>query len=312
MASTENVIENYYDKEVPSSDRPTVSETSAKRNLSEDSSAHGNSPKRVDYDSDCGTELPEGTPVWAASLFRAINGVKEEVATKFDDLTTKFNAYKSDTDAQFCAINNKIDSMKSEYEKKIAELTESVTFVTNKYDEQMATNTELADKISELVRTQDYASNKSKEQVYNLECAIEAQEQYSRRNCLLLHGVTETKGENTDALVMKNIKDRLGITLQNSDLDRSHRIGAPRIDNKARPIIIKFNRYNSRAAVYGTKKKLKGTSLLLTESLTRRRTEVLNASKKRFGIRNVWTFNGEIFTKLNGKMVNVRSIPPTA
>ena len=243
------------------------------------------------------------------SLLRAIEGVKEEVAAKLEDLTLVFDEYKSDKNAHFCAINTTIESMKSSYDKKIADLTESVTFVTNKYDEQIAMNTELGDKISELVRSQDYAANKSNETVYNLEGAIEAQEQYSRRNCLLFHGVGETKDEETDALVIKNVKERLGITLQNSDLDRSHRLGAPRMDKRARPIIVKFNRYNTRAAVYGSKKKLKGTTLLLTESLTRRRMEVLNASKRRFGIRNVWTNNGEIFTKQNGKIVNVRFIP---
>ena len=173
MASHGNVIENYYDKQVPLPADST--ETSAKRNLSEGSSAQGNSPKRVVFDAESeAIDLPEGSPVWVASLLRAIEGVKEEVAAKLEDLTLVFDEYKSDTNAHFCAINTTIESMKSSYDKKIADLTESVTFVTNKYDEQIAMNTELGDKISELVRSQDYAANKSNETVYNLEGAIEA------------------------------------------------------------------------------------------------------------------------------------------
>lgn len=284
-------------------------EQSTKRNLSEGSATIENSPKRIDHDANDGAvSLPDDAPGWVAGLLRAIDGVKEEVNAKLEHLSAKFDAHITETNTKISAINSAVDTMKCEYDSKITELTESVSFITTKYDEQLKTNSELSDKITELVRSQEYHFQKLNRDVYAQGGALEGQEQYSRRNCLLFHGVAETEGENTDQRVLSTIKEHLGITLQAHDLDRTHRLGAPRSDKRARPIIAKFNRYNVRASVYAAKKKMKGTNLLVTESLTRRRVEVLNASRKRFGSRNVWTFDGEIFTKRDGKTVNVRSI----
>ena len=55
--------------------------------------------------------------------------------------------------------------------------------------------------------------------------------------------------------------------------------------------------YNPRAAVFAAKKKLKGTKLLITKSLTRRRVTVLNESIRKYGSRKVWTMDGEIYMK---------------
>ena len=42
-----------------------------------------------------------------------------------------------------------------------------------------------------------------------LENVADRQEQYSRRNCLLIHGIAETQDENTDQIVMNLVKDKL-------------------------------------------------------------------------------------------------------
>ena len=42
---------------------------------------------------------------------------------------------------------------------------------------------------------------------------MDRQEQYSRGNCLLIHGITEGNQENTDALVLKIFKEKLDIEL---------------------------------------------------------------------------------------------------
>ena len=38
---------------------------------------------------------------------------------------------------------------------------------------------------------------------------MDRQEQYSRRNCLLIHGIKEERNENTDDIVVKFIQDDL-------------------------------------------------------------------------------------------------------
>ena len=44
---------------------------------------------------------------------------------------------------------------------------------------------------------------KMNEKIEKLERIVDRQEQYSRRNCLLLHGIAEDELENTDELILE-------------------------------------------------------------------------------------------------------------
>ena len=50
------------------------------------------------------------------------------------------------------------------------------------------------------------------------------QEQYSRRNCLLLHGVPTKPDENTDVVIKDFFWKELQIEVYDEDIDRSHRL----------------------------------------------------------------------------------------
>ena len=78
-------------------------------------------------------------------------------------------------------------------------------------------------------------------------------EQYSRRNCLLIHGLPESKNENTDLLAMEVIETKMDIKITDNDIDRTHRIRKTKNNGKPRPVIIKFVRYNDRKKVFFTK-----------------------------------------------------------
>ena len=88
--------------------------------------------------------------------------------------------------------------------------------------------------------------------------SLDRQQQYSRRNCILIHGTSEQKGEDTDEQALKIIREELGETAEKSDLDRTHRIGAfKEYKNKCRPITVKFSKYNVRDKAFKNKKNLK-------------------------------------------------------
>ena len=53
---------------------------------------------------------------------------------------------------------------------------------------------------------------------------MDRQEQYSRRNCILIHGVKEEQNEDTDNVVVKLIKDNLEEDVDLTEFGRSHRI----------------------------------------------------------------------------------------
>ena len=79
-----------------------------------------------------------------------------------------------------------------------------------------------------------------------------------RKNWLLIHGLPESKNENTDELVIVTIKEKMWKEIEKDEIDRSHRLGAPKNNGKSRPIIKKFVRYNTRCRIFKNKKKWRG------------------------------------------------------
>ena len=65
------------------------------------------------------------------------------------------------------------------------------------------------------------------QRVDKLELVADDSEQHSRRNSTRITGISENKDENTDDIVLKLASD-LSVYLNPADIDRSHRVGAPR------------------------------------------------------------------------------------
>ena len=84
------------------------------------------------------------------------------------------------------------------------------------------------------------------QRIDKLENLVDRQEQYSRRNCLLVHGIAETKDENTDDLFLKRMNERLEVDVTENETDRPHRIGRKKDGQRPRPSIVKVARYNTR------------------------------------------------------------------
>ena len=80
--------------------------------------------------------------------------------------------------------------------------------------------------------------------VEKLEKLQDQQEQYSRRNCLLVHGIAEEKEEITDEVIINTLK-KLDLNIKVRDIERMHRIGEPKkTRGKTCPFIVKFVRNN--------------------------------------------------------------------
>ena len=153
----------------------------------------------------------------------------------------------------------------SKGEQSLADLSKSVKFITDKFDKyekEREEKNEIIKKVNEKVSA---LTERSKV----LEESNDQQEQYSRRNCLLIHGVEENSNEDTDKLVLNIISNDLEIDLTEIAIDRTHRTGDPKKKKKkVLPIIVKFDRYYYRKQVFSKKKHLKGKSISITESLT--------------------------------------------
>ena len=89
-----------------------------------------------------------------------------------------------------------------------------------------------------------------------MDAVLDRQEQYSRRNHLLIHGVNEVEGKDTDELSVKVIEEHINQKIKPEDIDSSHRLGNPKksIKAKPQPIIAKYVRHNTRNIIYRNKK----------------------------------------------------------
>ena len=119
----------------------------------------------------------------------------------------------------------------------------------------------------------------------------------------MIHVIAENKEENTDQQTIDLINDNLDIKIDNIDIDRSHRMGCyDKTKKKARPIIVKFAKYNVRGRVFHEKQKLKGTAKSITESLTTKMIGQLNDAREKYGLSNVWSYYRRIFYKVNSEV----------
>ena len=71
---------------------------------------------------------------------------------------------------------------------------------------------------------------------------VDRQEQYSRRNCFLIHGIVEETVQDTDEKIINTRQQSMGETIKSQGIDRSHRLGKPKSSKnaKSRPMIVKF------------------------------------------------------------------------
>ena len=132
-------------------------------------------------------------------------------------------------------------------------------------------------------------------------------EQKSRASCLLLHGVPEEENEDTDNVALDIIKNQIGVDISISDIERSHRVGSKKAKqtrkSKHRPLIMGFASMRKRMEVFASKKKLKSKEILLTESLTKFRYELLKKAKMKFGVKNKWTSEGRIHARVENEII---------
>lgn len=227
----------------------------------------------------------------------------------------------------------KVMEKQSEYEKNYSEFRAASTAVNLKSDtaEKFSIAGDVSAQGSHLQEMSDLIGEiKAKlesleSRVNKNERAMDALEQYSRSNCLILHGsqlpAPESNSDNQqpqqvgrglpvdtgkcEKHVLKTLNGNLNLPtpISSTDIDICHPL--PSNKNKS-PIIIKFVRRTVRNMVFFHKKDLKGKldgthKLSITESLTKRRLRLLDAARDSFLFTNVWTMNGNVFCKFKGR-----------
>ena len=135
-------------------------------------------------------------------------------------------------------------------------------------------------------------------------------QQYSRRNNLRIFGIPEKSDEQTDQLVC-GVAEKIGVRITAQDIDRSHRVGkriqqstqgdsyahAARNGQRSqpRPIIVKLISYKSKIAFIKSRRKLKGSGIVVAEDLTKKNASLLSQTLRSEKVQTAWSTDGRIF-----------------
>lgn len=126
---------------------------------------------------------------------------------------------------------------------------------------------------------------------------VDAIEMRHRKKFLLLSGVAEKSDEITVDVVVNIIRDNLKLTsISAAVISSAYRLGKV-IPDRPRPIIFRIAQASLREEIWQKKAMLKGTSIVLSEYLTKLRRALFMDARKHFNMRNVWTFDGVIYVK---------------
>ena len=173
-------------------------------------------------------------------------------------------------------------------------------------------NSSLRDEVRSLksqVADRDNTIAQMKQEIQELKYQNDALEQYGRRNCLRVTGISDTE-EDTMAAVVQLANEILKVDppIAPQDINSSHRLPKPRNAPaaQAHPIIIRFTLKADRDRVLKERKELKKfnedklVKIYISEDLTTPRARlfaVARTHQKNGRLQQVCTFNGNIKVK---------------
>lgn len=143
---------------------------------------------------------------------------------------------------------------------------------------------------------------------------ISRQCEYLRRqsfeNCLLIHGVKESEKENIYSEVCSILVSKIQADVTIKDLSVCYRMG--KLGNgsptKSRAIFVRFVHQWKRNCIFAEKKKLKGSGVAFTEMLTAANYTLMKQVRSRIGVKNCWSWQGNIFGSIGGTSKRIRHI----
>ena len=122
----------------------------------------------------------------------------------------------------------------------------------------------------------------------DLKFLMDRQDQYSRKSSVRIRGVLEQKGEDIEALTLDTLKEKIGIVINQNDIDIVHRVGR-RQENKPRPILVKVLSHKTKEKVMRAKKK--ATNVKINEDLApgiKRLLDKVSTNRRFLNIDSVW------------------------
>lgn len=142
-----------------------------------------------------------------------------------------------------------------------------------------------------------------KRNIDNMEQNIDDMEQKLKLDQLRIYGIGEDKNANLKQFVEETFSSKLGIKFNLLECYRSGKLNV--FANQPRAVKVRFENTNQRNIVFLNKRKLKESNIVVVEELTKNKYTLMLAAKEKFGQRKVWSTGGNIYTMVDGSIVQL-------
>ena len=202
------------------------------------------------------------------------------------------------SDKKFAKLDSKVNNNHTSVNAKITNMKKDLK--TEFRDEIASLEARLLTEIRGVAATANVNPDVSflKRETIDRKIAVDAQEQYSRKDSIRMHGIPLAKDETNHQLenTVLEVINLLDVNVGREDISITHRLKETKKGDH--PIIVKFCSRRAKDLVYTNKKKLKDIDgkkeLYISEDLTRLRFRTLLLAKKCANFRSITTHGGKI------------------
>ena len=138
------------------------------------------------------------------------------------------------------------------------------------------------------------------ERVKKIENRLDKIEQEDRLDSLIFSGVKEAPGADEKSCINSITSYKMGVQVIVSELTKVYRFALPA--NPPRPhmiasVLAQFSSKYVARKLFAAKSKLAKSYIFVSESLTKKRREMLQLARVRLGNQNVWSDHGRNFAR---------------
>ena len=170
------------------------------------------------------------------------------------------------------------------------------------------------EKLTQIINTQFALLKAKDEKIAVLESTINDltiqandTEQYNRKCNIRISGLDVPQDASPTAAVLAFFSEKLQVVLKESDICVAHFISAGRFQRKHKTpvILVRFVRSSDKFRIIKERRTLKGSSIAISEDMTRRNLTLLNRVKNTPGVEQSWFSNGHVWCMRGGVKMKI-------
>lgn len=243
-------------------------------------------PKKTKVKSSLAPSTP--TSAAASTLKEIINETQEELINTKSNLMNDISRVVSDT-------------MK---DRRASEII-SEDIVNEVYNSISLEYNAKFEKIESTLQRLYKAVNLLENKISIIEDRVDQLEQDTLLDTLIFYGVKPNPNVELMDNLIEVITKIMGLQdFKKMDLLKANRFRMPATQTenvKIAPILVKFSNLDIARKVFAAKSKLVKSGVFVSENLTKKRRDLLNAARSTFGPRSVWSDHGQVLAKVPGE-----------